>query len=103
MIDFHVTFESAEDARRLARAALQARLAACVNIVEGVSSLYWWQDTIEEEAEVLAIFKTSAARADQLATFLAENHPYDTPAILRHGNIIANDDFERWVEEETKA
>ena len=103
MIDFHVTFGAEEEARRVAQAALEVRLAACVNIVNNVRSLYWWHGTIEEESEVLAIFKTSKTKADALATFIAEKHPYDTPAIIRHDGLTANAAFARWVEEETTA
>lgn len=102
MIDFHVTFGDSDEARRVARAALEARLAACINIVADVRSLFWWQGQIEEEAEVLAIFKTSEAKADRLEAFIAERHPYETPAIIRHAGLTANAEFARWVDEETK-
>ena len=101
MVEFHVTFADIDSARRLARAALEARLAACANLVPGVASLYWWQGRIEEETEVLAILKTSRHKADDLAAFVAANHPYETPAIIRHGDVSANAGYERWIEEET--
>lgn len=103
MIEFQVTFADVEAARRLARAALEARLAACVNIGSTVHSLFWWQGEIAEEAEVVALFKTSEARADELAAFIADEHDYDTPAIIRQEGLTANADFARWVEEETRA
>ncbi|WP_157014296.1 divalent-cation tolerance protein CutA [Mesorhizobium xinjiangense] len=97
MIELHVTFANAVDAARMARAALKA----CANIVDGVRSLYWWQGAIEEEDETLAIFKTSEAKADALEALIAEHHPYDTPAIIRHTAVTANQDYARWVEKET--
>lgn len=101
MIEFHVTFADMESAEALARKALEARLAACANIVPGVRSLYWWKGRIEDEQEVLAVFKTSDERADALATFVAEHHPYETPAIVRHVDVSANPDYEAWIETET--
>ncbi|QDZ01578.1 divalent cation tolerance protein CutA [Nitratireductor mangrovi] len=103
MIEVHVTFASAEEAARLARAVLEARLAACANIVEGVRSLFWWDGQIADEAETLAIFKTGAERAEALEAFIAEHHPYDTPAIIRHMNVGANPAFEQWIAAETTA
>ncbi len=101
MIEFHVTFADAEDAGRVARAALEARHAACANIVNGVRSLYWWQGRIEEDAEALVIFKTSEARAESLEALIVAHHPYDTPAIVRHTAVTANEEYARWVEKET--
>jgi periplasmic divalent cation tolerance protein len=90
-----------DEASAAARGAIDARLAACANIVGNIRSVYRWQGRIEDEGEILAIFKTSEARADELGEFLRANHPYDTPAILRHSGILANADYERWIEQET--
>lgn len=90
-------------AEPLARKALEARLAACANIIPSVRSLYWWNGKIEDETETLAIFKTSNEQADALAAFIAEHHPYETPAIIRHDNVSANRDYEAWVDAETGA
>ncbi|MCV0395193.1 MAG: divalent-cation tolerance protein CutA [Rhizobiaceae bacterium] len=101
MIELHVTYADGAEARRLARAVVEARHAACANIVENVSSIYRWEGAIEEETETLVIFKTSEARAAAAEAFIAENHPYDVPAIIRHTAVEVNDDYARWVEEET--
>ena len=103
MIELHVTFADLDSAARLARMALEARLAACADLVPGVVSLYWWQGAIEQEGEVLAILKTSSQKADLLAAFIAEHHPYETPAIIRHSDVSANGDYQRWIAEETRS
>lgn len=101
MIELHVTFASAEEAASLGRRAVEKRLAACVNILPGIRSVYAWQGEIEDESEVLALFKTADDRAEALETFLGEHHPYDTPAIIRH-NARATAAYEKWLAAETR-
>ena len=76
------TCGSAEDADRIARALLERRLCACVNIVPGVRSLYHWQGKIEDDAELLLTIKTTEAAIEPLKTALAEIHPYDVPELV---------------------
>jgi periplasmic divalent cation tolerance protein len=69
-------------ARRLARRALRARLAACVNLLPRLESHYWWRGRIEAGAEVLLLIKSSRARLAALEACVLEAHPYDTPEFL---------------------
>lgn len=101
MIELHVTFGDPQSAAAVARKALEARLAACANILPDIRSLYWWNGQITEEAETLMIFKTSETKASELAALVAENHPYDVPAIIRHDHVTATDDYLAWVDVET--
>ncbi|RLQ89234.1 divalent-cation tolerance protein CutA [Notoacmeibacter ruber] len=103
MIEIHVTTHSRDTALKLAQDALNERLAACANIIDQVTALYWWEGQIAHEKEALVIFKTSKARVDALTAFLNDNHDYDLPAITRHEHVIPTEDYARWVEEETKA
>ena len=73
-----VTAPDLKTARRLARAALAARLIACANLVPRVESHYWWQGRIERGNEVLVLLKTSSARLPALERLILEQHPYDT-------------------------
>jgi len=77
-----VTAPDRQSARRLAKAALQARLAACANLIPGLESHYWWKGKIERSAEVLILFKTSASKLAGLEKCILANHPYDTPEFL---------------------
>jgi periplasmic divalent cation tolerance protein len=77
-----VTAPDSKTARMLARAALQARLVACANLVPGIESHYWWQGKIENSAEILILFKTQKSRLGALEKLILEKHPYDTPEIL---------------------
>lgn len=77
-----VTAPDLKTARALARAALRARLAACVNLAPRIESHYWWQGKLESSAEVLLILKAPRARLAALEALLVAKHPYDTPEFL---------------------
>jgi periplasmic divalent cation tolerance protein len=76
------TFPDAETAARIARVLVEERLAACANLVPTVRSIYRWKDAIQDDAETLAIIKTTADRYAALAARIAELHPYEVPEIL---------------------
>jgi len=77
-----VTAPDLKTARKLARAALEARLIACANLVPRLESHYWWQGRIEKNAEVLLILKTTRARLSALQKLVLAHHPYDTPEFI---------------------
>lgn len=70
------------DARALAHALVEAQLAACVNIVERVHSVYRWEGRVHDDAEQLLIVKTSDVRLDALREELLSRHPYDVPEFV---------------------
>jgi periplasmic divalent cation tolerance protein len=70
------------DARALAHTLVEARLAACVNIVERIHSVYRWEDRVAEEGEQLLLIKTSDLRVDALREELLRVHPYDVPEFV---------------------
>lgn len=78
----YTTYPSLVEAERIGRAVLERRLAACVNILPGMISHYWWEGKIERGEEVVMILKTRASLADAVRAAVKELHPYDTPAIL---------------------
>jgi periplasmic divalent cation tolerance protein len=83
--DFALVLVTAPDmkvARGLARAALQARLIACANLIPKLESHYWWRAKIESGDEVLLLLKTSRAKLAQLEKLLLSKHPYDTPEFV---------------------
>jgi periplasmic divalent cation tolerance protein len=77
-----VTSPDLKTARRLARAALAARLIACANLVPQIESHYRWQGKIEKGAEVLMVMKTPRARLAALEKLILARHPYDTPEFV---------------------
>jgi len=74
------TFPDIGQARSAGSALVELGLAACVNLVPGVESIYRWQGKVERAGEVLAIFKTT--RYEELEAALVERHPYEVPEIL---------------------
>ena len=76
------TVGDAETAQRIARTLVDARLAACVQIVPGLRSIYRWQGAVETADEVAAIFKTTEARAGDLITHITALHSYDVPCVV---------------------
>ena len=77
-----LTAPDAEVAERIARALVEERLAACVNLVSGVRSIYRWQGALEDDTEILLVAKTAAARCEALAARVEALHPYELPEIV---------------------
>ena len=77
-----VTAPDLDTARRLALAALKARLAACANLIPEIESHYWWHDALETGTEVQIVFKTTRACVPALERLIRREHPYETPEFL---------------------
>ena len=76
------TASSREEAKRIAKALVEERLAACVNVVHGVESIYRWQGEVEEAAEVLLLIKTNVEKIEALETAVRRLHSYEVPEFL---------------------
>jgi periplasmic divalent cation tolerance protein len=76
------TFPNSEQARQIGTALVERQLAACVNLIPAVESIYHWQGKVENAEEVLAIFKTAAATYPAFEHALSELHPYEVPEIV---------------------
>lgn len=97
------TTDSAEKAQRLARGAVEARLAACAQISAPVTSVYRWQDRIETAEEWQVLLKTTPARYDALEAHLTEAQDYEVPEIIATPVVRAGAAYAAWVRAETKA
>jgi len=93
---------NSEEAHKIANVLLSQRKAACINIVPGVSSLFWWQDKIDSAQESLLIIKTKASLLDQIVTLVRETHSYDTPEVIALPIVGGNQDYLEWIGKETK-
>jgi periplasmic divalent cation tolerance protein len=94
-----VTAPDVKTARQLARAALEARLIACANLIPKIESHYWWQGKSMIGAEVLLILKTTTARLAALEKLISARHPYDTPEFLVLPISRGNRRYLDWVAE----
>ena len=92
-----VTAPDLKTARKLARAALAARLIACANLVPKIESHYWWQGKLESSAEVLIVFKTTKTKLKALEKLILAKHPYDTPEFIVVPITAGNKRYLAWL------
>lgn len=97
----YMTAASVEEAKSIGRALVEERLAACVNVLPGMVSLYRWDGAIEEAEEAVLIAKTRAEKFDALARRVEEIHPYDTPCAIRLDISSGLPPFLDWIAKET--
>lgn len=76
------TAATRDEAERIARALVERRLAACVNLVPGLTSIYRWNETVETAEEILLIIKTDVARVETIEAAFKELHSYEVPEFL---------------------
>lgn len=93
----YVTFPSEEEAKEIARSAIDQKLAACANFIPSVTSLYRWDDNLCEDLEVLVFFKTTEAVYPKLESFIKQSHSYDVPCIVRLGIEAGNAEYLEWL------
>ena len=101
-LQVQTTTDSRAEAVELAKAAVEARLAACGQVAGPVASTYWWNDKLERAEEWFVFFKLPADRYEALAAFLAERHSYDEPEILATPFVAGSPSFLGWVTDETR-
>jgi periplasmic divalent cation tolerance protein len=101
-LQVQTTTDSRAEAMELARAAVEARLAACGQVAGPVASTYWWNDELERAEEWFVFFKLPADRYEALAEFLVERHSYDEPEIVATPFVAGSASFLTWVTDETR-
>jgi periplasmic divalent cation tolerance protein len=98
----YTTYPSVVEAERAGRALLERRVAACVNILPGMVSLYWWQGAIERGDEAVMIIKTRASLAEEVRAAVRQMHTYTTPAILVIPLESVDPAYHAWIVQETE-
>ena len=91
------TFPSEDKAAEVARTLVDERLAACVNLVPNVRSIYRWQDAVSDDREVLAIIKTENDRDEQLCKRLVALHPYEVPEVVVVSVAGGHSKYLEWI------
>jgi len=92
-----VTAPSVDVAERIVTAVVDEQLAACGNIVPGLTSIYRWEGAVQRDSEVLILFKTTRAVLPQLLTRVAALHPYDVPEVLALPVAAGLEAYTKWV------
>jgi periplasmic divalent cation tolerance protein len=98
----YMTASSPDEARRIGRALVEARLAACVNILDRMTSFYWWQGKVEEGSEAVLIAKTTRDRLAALTAKVKSLHSYTLPCVVGLAIEGGNQDFLDWIDTETQ-
>ena len=95
----YVTAPDSDGAEQIARALIKARLAACVNLIPGMKSIYRWRDAVETAAEVVMIVKTTADAAPAARDLICASHPYETPCVIGFSTDEASShrEFLQWI------
>ncbi|MFY9673671.1 MAG: divalent-cation tolerance protein CutA [Terriglobales bacterium] len=94
-----ITCGSLEEARKIAHALVERKLAACVNIIPGIESIYRWKAAVETASEYLLIVKTTADAFASLRGALAELHSYEVPECIEIAITNGSADYLKWFEE----
>lgn len=98
----YTTYPSLVEAEKAGRAIVEKRLAACVNILPGMVSHYWWEGKIDRGEEVVMLVKTRASLADGVRDAVKSSHSYSTPAILVLPIESVESNYLGWLLAETK-
>lgn len=97
-----VTVPQEEEAAQMANTLIDERLAACVNILKDIRSLYRWKGAIEDEGEVLMVVKTQERLFESLVKRIKQMHSYSVPEIIALPIVKGSDNYIQWMKEETE-
>jgi periplasmic divalent cation tolerance protein len=97
----YVTAGSREEAHAIGRAVVEERLAACANVLDGMTSIYWWQGALEQAGEAVLILKTRAELVERLTARIKELHSYDCPCVIALPVAAGNPAYLDWIARET--
>lgn len=98
----YMTTANVEEAQRIGRELVEAHLAACVNILPGMTSMYRWEGKVQESQEVVLIAKTTALLVPALTERVKALHSYACPCVVSLAIEGGNPDFINWIETETR-
>jgi len=98
----YVTAKDRAEALLIGRVLVEERLVACVNVLDGVRSLYWWEGKVQEEDEALFVAKTRAGLVDTVVARVKQLHSYEVPCVVALPVAAGNPDFLDWISAETR-
>lgn len=97
MLTIFTTVPNTEEAENLARKIVEAKLAACVQVLPQMKSFYFWENEVQEDSENLLLIKTLEEKFDELEKFIKENHSYDVPEIVAVSSEKVSEDYLKWM------
>ena len=97
----YVTAKDKEEARRIGMALLEERLAACINVMPGMESTYWWEGRLEEAQECVLLVKSDASRSEAIVRRVRELHSYSCPCVAIWPLTDGNPDYLDWIRKES--
>jgi periplasmic divalent cation tolerance protein len=92
-----VTVSSRDEAEKITSALLEHRTAACVNIIPGISSHFWWHGSIDHADELLLVIKTRLSKVTEVTGIVKKHHSYSVPEIITLPVVAGNDDYLNWI------
>ncbi|MDD5605463.1 MAG: divalent-cation tolerance protein CutA [Dehalococcoidales bacterium] len=95
-----ITTSQDEESQLIARVLLEQKIAACVNIIPQINSLFWWKQSIDQEKESMLIVKTRVKLIDEVVRLIKEVHSYEVPEIIALPIIGGNCDYLEWIDHE---
>jgi periplasmic divalent cation tolerance protein len=96
----YMTAEDKAEAKKIGSVLVESNLAACVNIIDNMNSMYVWEGKVQDDSEAILIAKTTEARLPQLIEKVKSLHSYDCPCILSIPVSGGNTDFINWIADE---
>ncbi len=97
----YITCKDKTEAENVGRALVEAKLAACVNIIDGMQSMFWWEGAAQKESETVLLAKTKVGLVQKLTEKVKSVHSYDCPCVVALPIIDGNPEFLQWIQDET--
>ncbi len=98
----YITTENREEAEKIGGLLVEKRLAACVNIIDGMRSMFWWEDALDQGQETILLAKTKESLVPELTEAVLAAHSYDCPCVVAWPIIGGNPEFIKWIHDETR-
>lgn len=97
----YVTAASRDEALAIGRKLVEERLIACANVLDGMTSVYWWKDQLEQSNEAVLLLKTRQELVPRVTDRVRELHSYDVPCVVALPILAGNPDYLQWITDET--
>jgi periplasmic divalent cation tolerance protein len=97
----YITCGSPDEAQRIGRTLVEERLVACVNLLFGMQSMYWWEGAVQTDRETILIAKTTAKQVPALSERVKALHTYEVPCVVALPILDGNPEYLQWIGEET--